>query len=513
MLLMALTIFLGLAGRAHATTYYISYASGSNSNSGTSTSSPWKTAPYMQHGGSCDSGGPNYTHNVGDKFVFKGGDTWPNACFTMILQAGGNSSVNDYYGVCLSTDADSPCSGGTSWPSSGWTRPIFDAGGAPMAGAENNFIYVNSNSVGYFTVDNIEMKNQIGTQATASTCDDASIEIATGTGNALWENLYLHDFWISLSTLENANGPSAAQGGLCVNAGTTTTANNDLITGVDGGVLGQSAAQTPVLSCFRNIQVAENSTCEYYANGILGGAVVHDNLFAYGSLAEQSYTLAHTNDIEDTWQTGMVVYNNLLHDSTVAQHIAVAPNGIVFSNVAWNLSNGTSYAMVDNGIDNGQDYPNATTYFINNTFACSATNCIDVHLRGGTTTLGAVIIQNNLWVTPGSAPIYDPSNATYAASNNHSMSSAEASTYGFTAANKYYPTSSDPKVVASGTNLSSLCSGKMTALCQDPRGAFWFGGSYANRPTSGNWDVEAYQFNSSSSSTPAAPTALVATVQ
>ena len=510
-----LAIFLAVSSPAAAQsgrTFYIDFASGSNSNNGTSTSTPWKSAPYMNHSTGCDgSGGPSYSHNAGDKFIFKGGVTWPNACFALIPSSGGVSSSYDYYGVCLSTDADSPCYGGTSWPSSGWTRPIFDAGGATMARASNNFIYTSSSSVGYLKIDNIEMKNQLGT-ASGDPCHDAAIEIISSTGASVLENLYLHGFWISTSVLGTNNGPSAG-GGLCTYSGAAAQAINNFITGIDGGVVGQSAGQTPVLGCYYNLSPIQNSKCEYYADGVLGGASVHDSEFSHGSDAMQAYTAQHTNDIQDTWQVGMVVYNNLIHDSTAAQHVAVTPGGAVYNNVMWNLGNGTSYAMVDNGIDTSQNYPNATTYFFNNTIACSSVSCINVHLRGGTTTLGTVIIKNNVWVAPGSSTIYNPSNAPYTATKNYSMPSSEATTYGFTEANKYYPTSSDTNVVGAGENLSSLCSGNMTALCQDPRGAFWYGGSYASRPTSGSWDAQAYHYEPTSSSKPAAPTGLAATVQ
>ena len=44
-----------LAGSAFATTYYVDYSSGSDSNNGTSKTSPWKNAPGMMG----SSGGPS----------------------------------------------------------------------------------------------------------------------------------------------------------------------------------------------------------------------------------------------------------------------------------------------------------------------------------------------------------------------------------------------------------------------------------------------------------------------
>ena len=92
-------------------TFYIDYANGSNSNPGTQTS-PWKTHPYMNNVSACTGGSaPAYAHAAGDHFIFKGGSTWPAACFQMTIISGGTAGAVDYYGVCLSTDSDSPCSG------------------------------------------------------------------------------------------------------------------------------------------------------------------------------------------------------------------------------------------------------------------------------------------------------------------------------------------------------------------------------------------------------------------
>src|SRR6266852_3392189 len=78
--------------------FYIDYSGGSNSNNGTSKDSPWKSHPYMQTGSGCTGTGsaPSYTHAAGDRFIFKGGVTWPAACFRLYVPAGGTSGAVDY---------------------------------------------------------------------------------------------------------------------------------------------------------------------------------------------------------------------------------------------------------------------------------------------------------------------------------------------------------------------------------------------------------------------------------
>ena len=93
----------------------------------------------------------------------------------------------------------------------------------------------------------------------------------------------------------------------------------------------------------------------------------------------------------------------------------------------------------------------------------------------------------------------------------YNMSASEASQYGFTSANLLSPPSSDPNTVAKGTNLTTSCSGTLTALCQDASGTRWFGKSYVSRPA--NSDLGAYQLAASSASQPAPPTALIAKVE
>src|ERR1700688_2905019 len=100
--LVFVTIFMSFflfAARASATTYYISFSAGSNSNNGTSESTPWKTHPYMQTRSGCTGTGsaPNYSHSAGDHFVFKQGDSWPNACFDIVIQNGGSSGTPDVW--------------------------------------------------------------------------------------------------------------------------------------------------------------------------------------------------------------------------------------------------------------------------------------------------------------------------------------------------------------------------------------------------------------------------------
>lgn len=121
--------------KAAATTYYIDYASGSDSYNGTSKATPWKHAPGMQ------GFSASYTHQAGDVFIFKGGVTWGETNWKMTVNGGGTNGDPDYYGVDK-----------TWYTGSSWARPIFDAESASISG---NGIMIQVEA-GYVTFDNIE---------------------------------------------------------------------------------------------------------------------------------------------------------------------------------------------------------------------------------------------------------------------------------------------------------------------------------------------------------------------
>src|SRR5271165_3404993 len=154
-----LVLILLLCGMAHAictpgtNVYYISISLGSDSNSQTaakSKSTPWAHAPKMA------SFTGTYSHTAGDCFVFHGGDTWSASTDKMVINAGGSSGAgNDYYGV------------DTTWPTSGWTRPIL-SGGNPLStsfagSCTHDFNNGSSDTIpisvtaGYVTIDNLEI--------------------------------------------------------------------------------------------------------------------------------------------------------------------------------------------------------------------------------------------------------------------------------------------------------------------------------------------------------------------
>src|SRR6185437_16243804 len=148
-LVMTLIGFVTLpAGAQTGRTFYIDYDSGSNSNPGTKAS-PWKTHPFMQTNSSCTGNGsaPTYTHNAGDRFILKGGVSWPATCFEMNIAVGGTSGSADYYGVDK-----------TWYTGASFSDPIFDLNYAIPTG--NHVINATSSFGGYATFDELEILHQ-----------------------------------------------------------------------------------------------------------------------------------------------------------------------------------------------------------------------------------------------------------------------------------------------------------------------------------------------------------------
>ncbi len=81
-------LFFVLPSLANATTYYIA-TSGSDTNNGTSTSTPWKTLAKVK----------NATFNPGDNILFKRGDSWEGGITVSSSGASGNPITYGAYGT------------------------------------------------------------------------------------------------------------------------------------------------------------------------------------------------------------------------------------------------------------------------------------------------------------------------------------------------------------------------------------------------------------------------------
>ena len=151
---------------AHAagTTFYIA-ANGSDSNNGTSESTPWAHLPGMV---GCTGSCASYIPKPGDQFILRGGDTWGASSLGVIWTWSGTAASPIYIGVNK-----------TWYSGSSWARPIFSCGGVPCSGTGNaeNYIFVVGS---YVTIDNIEFtglaENNSGAQYVSTQLDHDIVE-------------------------------------------------------------------------------------------------------------------------------------------------------------------------------------------------------------------------------------------------------------------------------------------------------------------------------------------------
>jgi len=528
--LLAAIVVLAAGGRV----FYISSSSGSNANNGLSQAQPWKSAPYMGTGSGCSGSGsgPVYTPQPGDQFVFKGGDTWPAVCFGMYITSGGTATAQNYFGACIS-NADftaqyptkplsangSPCANTTSWPSTGWTHPKFDLAGSVVGTPVGHQVIAVpiSGATQFITFDDIEIAHQgIGGLTTdGTTQNQAAIILAvggsqntTGAGTVV-ENMYIHGAVTSVVTFTkpyphlgySAGGVSGAallqyneeSGEDSSNGGITpTTANWYYFMGA--GFYNKVIA-------FNKIHGTLNG-CDQTPLDSAGSWSCHDNdLYHVGNAGEDS-TGIHSHIVFNGENIGadvcFDVYNNALHDSNPGLVLSTGANCHIFNNVIWNNLNATAVRIQCSRLQSFGTCPSTDTLYLYNNTISSSVGCMLNAANDGTHGLvGNLIVQNNICIGTGSS--FASSGRTGTLTYDHNggaadpMTATEANQYGFIAPSLFSPSSSDPNTVGQGVNLTSSCSGSVTALCFDASGAPWFGGSAKHRQVgTAAWDRGAF---------------------
>jgi hypothetical protein len=169
--------------------YFFDYASGSDSNTGISESSPWQHMPTCAN---ATSNSAAHTPVAGEGWIFKGGVTVDYHCWPANLPWGGSSSAADYIG---------PDPG---WfTGAAWARPIFSGGGASLNADSigGSLMHDRTHHASYLVVDNIEFTGFYWSSSTncyvqSGTCGYISSSMSlTQSYDVAWEfkNLYAHN--------------------------------------------------------------------------------------------------------------------------------------------------------------------------------------------------------------------------------------------------------------------------------------------------------------------------------
>lgn len=448
---------------AAGTTYYIDYATGNDSNNGTSKVTPWKDQPYMP----AFTG--TYTHQIGDQFIFKGGITWPQPA--MDILAGGSSGSPDYYGVDK-----------TWFTGAFWTQPVFDDQNSSTAITYGSqfFIGVESNA-SYVTIDNFHFTNFYW-KGDPSFSGSKYIGIVAATNVTVENSLF--DNW-SHDTAANGTTDSSkvilivnTQNYLLLNNTFDQSTNPSL--GDSGWALyGSNSGGTIQGNTCYNTQecfVPVGTSFTLTGNTVYNIGIVSD--FDSGT---------HPNAIE-VFGSSSIINNNIIHDIGYGVEVIDwenVGNNYLYNNVIWNTNVGFSSSYPDLTLDcDSGTCPTGASYVFNNTFDAPIGTCLRAELRAVTTTYGTLNMTNNLCIG-GSLYSLDAgvTITNFSTVTNSTITTGTAAADGYTIANQFQPTSASNPTVGTGTNLTSYCS-TISSLCADILSI--------SHPSI--WDIGAYQF-------------------
>ncbi len=502
-------------------TFYVDYASGSDSNSGTREASPWKRAPGMV------GFAGTYSHQPGDHLIFKGGVTWPNAVFPLAVVGSGVAGKDDYYGV------------NPTWYSGGsFSQPIFDAGNALTAGADangpgsitgagQNDVMIDMYRRDYVEIDDIHLTNFRRDSTMSSVVGICAMINSSNQGNPAYDqnitiNRVLMDHmyddaasgacdaivggnseaghYAGNSIVENstiAGDGATYMGGI----GLVGNVENNVIHDLGSTLLGAVSTGTATISgnTFYDCMYPALPSDGGQANNkhadevIIGGVTtsstpaatyyIHDNVFAKNGQSGYSTGSGTGDECESlmigNWNETDYVYNNVFYD--------LYGNGPVSPQSGSPTIAGAYYW--NNSIEPG-------------TNAAGGEQCF--RFEGGSTTYNQLSIQNNLCVTTSGA-VYGNTGATIKSSaidHNVVLSPSQIRSRGRYAGDfavpgsnpfVWQPLKGSAHTTGAGTNLTSKCSGGLASLCSDT--------TYAGartpvaRPGGATaWDIGAYQW-------------------
>ena len=393
------------------TSCYFIANSGSDTNSGTSESSPWLHAPGMPGCASTCSG----TNPVaGEGFIFRGGDTWHYSAGTPIgmpwnWTASGSSSNPIYIGV------DPTWSSGSSWerPVLTMDNPVTTSFPSSCTYDDTNYTGVTLNSVNHVIFDNFEFTGKCWAGSPfAGTLRPLGTYITMS-------NLYFHGWSVVKGSVDTHY---MILGG---NPGAVT--HNVIVANVFDGSdsshgAGGSAGCTPVANsgspCASGFAVyfdaydVHNSVFRYLSNGVVGTSMytMHDNLFEYMWNSYDDTT--HPNVIESVGGisgSNLYFYNNIIRytHQNVLYWPQWAATAYMFNNILFENDNGSAgtggNCFMLSPTSNGNT---PAVYIYNNTFAGDDGVCQFNFFPGNSSTpswTGTAFFENNHFIASGTS--------------------------------------------------------------------------------------------------------------
>jgi hypothetical protein len=458
-------------GLAMCSTYYIDFAAGIDANNGTSKTTSWKRHPYMA------GWTGSYSHSAGDHFIFKGGVTWPNACFRMNITNGGTSdAIRDYYGV------------DSAWYTGGaFSRPIFDMQGSQTA----TYNQVMNFAVNYITVDCIEIKNFYwsGDQGTWGNC--TIMEYAGGQSYIDFKNLFIHA-WTHGTY---ANGTS--DGDMVVFRGQTSTPWNPGVVIEYCTITGAPSDTDGGIGVYGGSPIIRYCTFHDLSNGVItaGGPNPADHLFYNNLIYNINNSFDPTEHENSVYIMGPAkVYNNIIYNSSSHGMMLYLSPGwagqqgdqYCYNNVVYGVNSPGNPGIV---IDCESVNFSGTVYILNNTvygLANGTGSCLQTVPRSYAVAFASV--QNNHWITTSGTPFTVNNMPTSGVMRNltqdHNliMSPTIAIAQGYVSGNNYGPTGPSNGTINAGISKSNIITTDILGKTRSPAA----------------WDIGAYEYLSNS---------------
>ena len=433
--------------------YFIS-AAGSDSNNGTSESTPWLHAPGMPNcSNTCNS--VNLTGG-GFALIFRRDDTWHFGNSGASPYTGGQWNANNWWGTDANFHYDGSVSGGIiatsdpAWCSGACGRPIFNADNplststvascAYQIGSGN--IFVQSGVAWWF--DNFEWTGFCSSRNPASGGPFTDIMVGyggsgdSGSGMMFLSNNYFHGWTVTSDAGEsNSTLPCTIIGG--GNNGLQSMWNN-VIDGSDSTSEGCSWATFPSFYHFKD------NIIRYTTQGVGQWCHdIHDNIFEYmqGPIwpthANVLECNANANGTATNQPAGTpnVVYNNTFrHDApgvTSNPDLWLCPNATPeywFNNIMYDLA-GEGWSVAGPAGYSGCPNTGGQQMF-NNTLVDMTQPCYLNALNNGTNGQYLTVLNEQLINTGFDAFTHSPGCAGLTSATNVAMSDATATSQGYT---------------------------------------------------------------------------------
>ncbi len=577
MLAIVLTIFFALTMRAHATTYYVA-ANGSDSNSGTSETSPWLHAPGMPN---CTATCASKNPQPGDSFIFRGGDAWhrsANMNDSNDVYMGGEwtwswsgsllgvtcnyptvTTTCIYIGVNTNWYNSSICGSSFCRPQLELDNPIW-ANSTHQDSAHPGFVTactyddwtgtdgilaINISATGV-TFDNWNIWGLCWTQKTTAGYGPEMMNYPAGasTYDSIIDS-YVHGWTEAYNPQTNTSTMmdlSPLLGGSSTPGVSHNVIADSVFDGADscpdstvGATVGCTGGPIRYGDCYD----VHDNVIRWMSNGwspCYNPADIHDNLWEhmYESYdpSDHGTLIEAANPPNDCPANNQSWYNNTVRNTNMGVTWEISTCGgystYIFNNVFWNVGNSGNCDIVD-----GTETPTPQVYFTNNTVDGNGNLCMIRQGGASGSFSGEVTLQNNHMVGPYTAPLSSSfvgsGGGTVVDDGNEVLQTESAANeQGYTPGNNYQPTSANGATVGKGANLSLQCVlySADSALCSGSTGGVTDSANSGLIPVldilqpvlrGSSWDAGAYQYSSilssCESSTPCAPTGLVASVQ